>query len=1296
MSHSIFNPSLSFLLAGALSLLLSIQANSQDVLSREMLSSYVENTSVFGQGQVDPRAWYIPSDAISLDGQWKFSYYESPLDVPGDFFRKGFNDRKWDSITVPSNWEMQGFGEPLFRNVTTPFPQKMPAKRLEELRRTAEGKNPSATERDVRMARYQLQSGDSADPFAVNVPSVPMDLNPTGAYRRTFSVPSSWKGERIFLRFEKVASASFVWVNGELVGYNEGAQEPSEYDITSFVKTGGNTLAVLVLKYSDGYYLEGQDYWRLAGIFDHVWLYRTGQVRLFDYHVVTDFGKDYKDSDVSLDVDVRSYDTSCKGLNVRGTISRNGSVVKTMASSPFDLSPSSKAVLPLRAKVESPLKWSSETPNLYDLSIELLSPEGKVIDRIDKRMGFKKTEIIDGVFYLNGVPLKLSAQCSHMQHPLTGHTMDRETIIKDMQILRQFNFNAVRTSHYPPVNEYLDLADEFGLFIIDETGDESHATEYVSSMEEFFPMYRERARQMVLRDRNHPCVLFWSAGNESGEGQAIYEVIAEGKKYDSTRYWMYGGNAPIHPAEEIVGPRYPSPIEHEIRYGMDTTDKRPSFMDEYLSVAGNGGGAMDEYWDEIYSHPKLMGGAIWDFVSVGLLKHARALEDKSPVPAQAVIMGGATLVKGPWGNAIDLNKQDQWVQIYREDKLESFPDGITISFDVYPRLFSRSGGYYIMKGKNQFGVKQEGSDNLLFFLTTDRKYELRCPLPSSWEGSWHKVRATYDGLEMTLRIDEGPAVSTPATGRIRNYPQSICLGRDEEKHGQETVEYICDALLDNFAIAGKAIVGDINPEEALLYLDFEKQTDLGPYYSYGIGARTYGSIWPDRVPQPEMWQMKHTTQPLRFNLLDPENGVVEVWNRNHFTSASTYRTTWKLLSDDSIVDSGELSLDTAPLKRETFTIGYSRPTRIVPGKEYRLEISYCLKEDTPWAKAGFEVGWDQFELEGWNQVAQVSPPPKGRIDFKEEDGTLSVIGEGFTYKFENGKLTGMEVGGKTLLLSPLNLNLWRAPLANELDSWNSYSAGNYTYKPGYGSIGNHQVLAGIYYGAGLDRPRAVPMSCRARKAGDAVYIDSRELVTIGEGNARQLDAYISGVSYDAFECIYSYSITPDGTIRIATDVKPQGNMPPWLPRLGFTTTLDESLRLVNWYGRGPQANYPDRNTGYRVGIYSNDIDDMYEPYLIPQDYGLRTDNRWVTLTDAEGDGLRFSIEGGFNFNAYPLSTDNLTKAVYQYQLKKSPFITLNLDFATSGVGCTARGIFQSYRVYPEAYHRTITISPVRK
>ncbi|MBO4758154.1 MAG: DUF4981 domain-containing protein, partial [Bacteroidales bacterium] len=950
-----------------------------------------------------------------------------------------------------------------------------------------------------------------------------------------------------------------------------------------------------------------------------------------------------------------------------------------------------------RARVASPKKWSSETPDLYDLKMTLKDASGRVVDEVTKRIGFKKTEIREGVFYLNGKPIKVSAVNSHMQHPDLGHAMTEDVIRRDFEILKQFNFNGVRTSHYPPVNEYLDLADEYGIFIIDETGDEAHASEYVSDMPEFTEMYRERVRRMVLRDRNHACVLIWSAGNESGEGNNITEVVKEGKSYDPTRFWMYGGNAAKHPAEDIVGPRYPSPMELELGYGLDTKDLRPSFMDEYLSVAGNGGGGVDDYWDVIYAHPKSMGGALWDFVSVGLNEPVRALKDKSGNGVPAHIMGKARLVKSPYGNAIDLNKQDQWVQVYRADAVEISGTGLTLTLDLLPRHYNASGGYLITKGENQFGLKQQGTENLLFYIDNGSKQTLTAPLPADWEGKWHNVTATYDGAAMRIFIDGAEAASKPMTGSIRNLPLSLCIGRSEEAQGQDTNVYICDALIDNAGVFAEAVSpSSLDPSKAALWLDFEEETNEGTFWTYGIGARTYGCIWPDRTPQPEMWQLKKSTQPLSFKLLSPEQGTVEVWNRNHFLNASYYKTTWTLTADNDVVASGVMDLDVAPLSLKVVKIPLVRP-QSVPGKEYRLNFSSVLAKDEKWAPAGHEVSWDQFELSSWNVPAAPKPASGKKVRMSNANGRITAAGDGFEYSFDtrSGALVSIKVGGKEMMTEPLHLNLWRAPVANEIDGWNGRGAGNARVS-GYGSIGHAQILASHYYSAGLDKVAYMPVSVQAREAGDDVVVDVRDLALFGAGTGRmmQLDAYISGRSYDGFDETYSWKVSGDGTLTLLHKANPQGQMPQWLPRLGLTLSLDKSLREVEWYGRGPQASYPDRKTGYRIGIWKSDMDGMYEPYLIPQDYGLRTDNRWVRLTDGSGAGLEFSMDAPFSFNAYDCTTDNLTKAVYQYQLVRGGDITLNLDYVTSGVGCTARGIFDAYRAYPAGYTRTVTIRPI--
>ena len=1253
-------------------LALALPAGAQSYLDR--LSDYIENTSVFEENQEPGRAFHIPAQSLSLNGTWKFGYFESPSEVPADFFKPAFNDRKWGTIEVPSNWEMQGYGQAVFRNVSAPFYIVPP----EEIRN-----------------RFRRRSQEDAPPFAVQFPKAP-EFNPTGAYRTTFTLPKDWKGEQVFLRFEKVASASFVWVNGQEVGYNEGAQEPAEYNVTKYLKPGKNTLAVLVLKYSDGYYLEGQDYWRLAGIFDDVTLYASPQARIWDWQVITDFGPDFVDSDLSVAVTLRGFDVQGSGYQVKATVSKDSKIVAQMDGGPVAIGPGSCQVVNLAAKVKAPQKWTAETPALYRLDLVLRDAAGKVVDQVDKRIGFKKTEIRDGVFYLNGQPVKVSAQCSHMQHPTLGHAMTEEVVRRDMEILKQFNFNGVRTSHYPPVNEYLDLADEYGLYVIDETGDESHASEYASSLPAFKEMYRERVRRMVLRDRNHACVLFWSAGNESGEGENITEVIKEGKSLDPTRYWMYGGNAPKHPAEDIVGPRYPIPLELELGYGLDTKDMRPSFMDEYVSVAGNGGGAMDDFWEVVYAYPKLMGGAVWDFVSPGLTERVRTLKDQSPNAVPAHLMGQAKLVKGRTGKAVDLNKQDQWVQLYRADALEIAGEGLTLTLDILPRKYNVSGGYLLTKGENQFGLRQWRNERLDFYLDNGQKQVLSAPLPADWEGRWHNVTATYDGKEMRIYLDGALAASQPMTGAIRNLPLSVCIGRSEDGCGQDTNVFTCDALIDNAGVFAEAVApGAFDPSKAALWLDFEEETDEGTFWSYGLGARTYGSIWPDRTPQPEMWQMKKSTQPLSFRLLDADQGTVEVWNRSRFLNASHYATTWTLTADADVVASGELPLDVAPMGRKIVRIPLTHP-QAVPGKEYRLTVSSVLAKDEMWAPKGHEVSWDQFELKAWN-IADVRQAASGAVGLSEKNATYVVSGEGFSYSFSavTGELVSAVVRGKELIAKPLKLNVWRAPIANEVDGWGGGSAGRVN-APGYSAVGHtSQILAAHYYAAGLDRMASHPIRVTAREAGDDVVVEVRTLALLGSED-KQLDAYISGRSYSGFEESYRWIVAGDGTLTLHHKVNPQGSMPAWLPRMGLTLMLDKSLDRVEWHGRGPQASYPDRKSGYRLGIWHTDVASMYEPYLMPQDYGLRTDTRWIRMTDASGCGLEFSMDQPFAFNAYDCTTDNLTKAVYQFDLQRGGDITLNLDYATSGVGDTARGILGAYRAYPTVYERTIRIRPVKQ
>jgi len=1187
-------------------------------------------------------AWYM-----SLNGTWKFHYADTPEGTPDEFYKENFKDQKWDTIHVPSNWEMQGFSDPLFRNVSTPFKP--------------------------------------------NPPYVPREYNPTGSYRKNFTIPQTWKGKEVFLRLEKTASASFIWINGKEVGYNEGAQEPAEYNITKYVKPGQNTVAINVYKYSAGYYLEDQDYWRLAGIFDDVWLFATPETHIFDWVATTDLDKSYINARLDLSLDVRNYSDMPKSDYVlRATLlDPKKNIVKTITSGKFSILTFGRQTVKLSDDIINPAKWSAEYPNLYWLTFELINPAGKTEEVISGRIGFKKTEIRNQVFYLNGVAVKLNGINSHMQHPTLGHTMNEETIIKDFNILKRYNINCVRTSHYPPVNRYLELADEYGIYIVDETGDECHATQFLSEKKEWEEMYRERARKMVLRDRNHPSVLFWSAGNESGEGDNICKVIEEGRKYDNTRYWIYGGNAFTHPCEEIVGPRYPQLYEFITKTLLvpENVDPRPSFMDEYEAVTGNSGGGLDEYWDLIYSHPRSMGGAIWDFVSTGLTEKVRAIKDVSGNNVQVNLMGRAKLAPGVSGKGIDLNGHDQWVEVYRDEALEISGNQLTLSLWVYPRALSSSAGTLITKGNYQFGLHQIGKDSLEFYVTTDQKHEVRIELPPNWEFNWHKVTAVYNGSEISIFIDGKESIRNPINGNILNTPFPVNIGRNAEIHGQETSVYICDAIIDEVGIFAKAVPSDLlkSPstdlkKQAALWLDFEELIEDGEFFSYGIGARTYGSIWPDRRPEPEMLQFKKSAQPVKAKLVSAEKGEVEITNRYLFTDLSELNTTWILQADNEIIQKGEMSVSLKPQEKKIVVIPFKKP-EIRPGVEYRFLISFRQKEKKPWADAGYEIAWDQMELPWYQQAQIIKKPSSGSIKVNEENGELFVTGKDFVYTFNKstGTLSSLKFQGKELIKEGARMNAWHAPLANETDEWTMKSANMKHKVEGYGNM-----AATEWYSSELDRQQFYLDNFRWEKQNDdTVLIEVKNVLVLGNQKG-------------AFMNHFRYRIDGSGEMKIEHTIIPNGDMPSWLPRIGTAWILDKSLENVQWYGRGPEENYPDRKSGYKTGIYKSTVKEMYVPYLIPQDYGLRTENRWVKMIDGNGTGLEFKGNKLFNFSAQPYSTENLTKALYTYQLHPFDGITFNFDYATSGLGDTPRSVFTQYQVMPQRYDFIMTVRPVKE
>ncbi len=1219
-----------------------------------------ENPEIFQINQVFPHTNLMPFNTLiqalnldkksspnflSLNGVWKFHLSENLDNAPTDFYKNSFNHKKWDDIKVPSNWEMEGYGYAKFRNIGQPY---------------------------------------SSIP-----PLVPKEFNPIGSYYRTFTLSKNWNEKQHFLHFEGVQSASYVWINGEKVGYNQGAMEPAEYDITPYLHNGKNSIAVKVLHYSDGSYLEDQDTWRLAGIFRDVYIMSTPKTHIQDFYVTTDLDENYKDATINIDAFVTYFNKeNVKDYSIRATLFDDKK--KQIISENLTKTEKNAVAGKFQKRsgsflVENPKKWSAEHPNLYMLTLELLDENNKIIEVFSHKIGFREVEVKNKAIYVNGMPVKFNAVNSHMMHPKTGHAMDVETMRKDLMIMKQFNINCVRTSHYPPNVEYLDLADELGMYIIDETGDEAHSNIQLSSLPEWKEQYLDRMRKMVYRDRNHASIVIWSAGNESGPGENICALIAEGKQIDPSRpAWMYGGNSDEDPktnpikCEDIVGPRYVTPFMLKKRFAL-ADDPRPSFMDEYLSVAGNALGGLDEYWDLIYKYPRLTGGAIWDWVSPGIDARWRTTPDASPNKITASLMNKALLKDDKFGKALYLSGHDDWLEVYRDTALDIADNQLTLSFWVKPEKYNGD-AYFITKGNYQYGILQSSDTKIQFYVHTGEKVFVEADLPNDWVGNWHQVSGIYDGENLILYINGKQVASKSCSGNIINGPYSVNIGKSAEIIDNH-LGYLTHTTIDNIRIFNKVVSSEAlkdNSEEwkkfAALWLDFESVKDESHYYTIGLPGRTYGLVWPDRSIQPELWQLKKSPQPVEIKILNLDAGEVEIFNRFTFTNLNTLNTNWSLSANGEKIESGKIKIELDPLKKENFKIPY-QTKNLKEGTHYVLELSFNLSEDTSWAKKGYEISWEQFEFPFIEKKTEAIAIDGVTVDENPENIVFKGADFTYTFKKENGLLTSLIFKGKEYLRQGPKFNIWRAPLANELDAWNTFRTSIGQQKDGMG----HTISNG-WYSLGLNNLEHEVETIEIIKNKTNVGL---KIVTLATSNK---DA-------TGFLNEFNYTIDKDGEITLKTKSSPAGEFTHWIPKIGLQLELPDTFQNMKWYGRGPYETYPDRKTGAKFGMYETTSKDDYVPYIIPQDYGNKTDVYWTSISDNSGYGLLIKGDQKFNTSAQIYDTDNLTRAYYRPQLKEVDYVTLNLDHKMSGVGGTAISILNKYRVLPQEYEFTFYIKP---
>ena len=515
---------------------------------------------------------------LLLNGSWKFNWVKQPSERPVDFYKMNYDVSGWKEIPVPSNWEMHGYGTPIYTNITYPIRNNPPF--------------------------IQGQRGYTVE----------KEPNAVGSYRREFTLPADWKEKEVFIHFDGIYSAAYVWINGQKVGYSQGSSNDAEFRITPYVKPGKNMVAVEVYRWCDGSFLEDQDMFRLSGIHRDVYLVATPKVRLRDIHLTSRISDRLDKAELRVKADVRNYGKKIQEVALRvSLLTPEGEPVSSFTIPAGQITGGQENACEGKTTIRDPRLWSAETPYLYTVNLELLDVTGNVLEATTQQYGFRKIEIRNNKVYINNALILFKGANRHDIHPQFGKAVPVESMIEDILLFKRFNLNTIRTSHYPNDPKMYALYDYYGLYVMDEADIECHGNMSLSTRESWEGAYVDRMVRMVERDKNHPSVIFWSMGNESGGGRNFEAAYKAAKAIDD-RYIHYEGMNDVADMDSRMYPSIESMIEQD-----EQPRNKPYFLCEYAHAMGNAIGNLEEYWDYIeYRSKRMIGGCIWDWVDQGI------------------------------------------------------------------------------------------------------------------------------------------------------------------------------------------------------------------------------------------------------------------------------------------------------------------------------------------------------------------------------------------------------------------------------------------------------------------------------------------------------------------------------------------------------------------------------------------------------------------------------------------------------------------------------------------------------
>lgn len=969
-----------------------------------------ENEAVFRVNKEAPRAVSMPfpSREGALAGQrlespwclllngndWRFHWVDHPDKRPVNFHHPSFDVSSWDTIKVPANVEIEGYGTPIYCNQPYPFLKDPPR-----------------------------VMGAPPDHFTTS-----RERNPVSSYRKSFILPEGWEDRKTHITFNGVSSAFYMWCNGRKVGYSQDSRTPAEFDLTPFIHPGRNVIAVEVYRYCDGSYLECQDFWRLSGIFRDVYLTSRPPTGLRDFTVEGTLDENGKGH---LRISAEADD----GENIRVSAELLGPDGSTLAAPVLTASPGQEATL--EAGGLDILPWSAEIPNLYSLVLAVGPEEGAPTDFHHQRIGFKNSVLKDGQLLVNGEPILIKGVNRHDHDPDTAHYVTEESMRLDIEMMKSLNINTVRTSHYPNDPRFYELCDEYGLYVICEANIESHGMGYGPESLAKNPAWKaahlDRVQNMVCALKNHPSIILWSLGNEAGSGQN-FEFCADWVREEApVKYPVIYERAREERYVDIYTPMYHSIDECEKSCREEErrplAEQRPLILAEYSHAMGNSSGNLWDYWELIHRERLLQGGCIWDWADQGLRK------TKTPAPLLKNHGEGDIRIRvhGELDEERGLTKGHILIN---DGAAVDFRNGLTVAAEVRPAGGNGGNNPIISKGDDGWALRINEDREIEFSIHDGARRSVTAKLPDDWEGNWHALVGTYDGEALRLILKAKVIASSRHEGAINTNDLPVGIA-----HNASHPDRIFDGDIRQVQLFNRAIelgqFGGLPLPPVVLHFDqFEQPGEDVEFFAYGgdFGDAPNdgnfccnGLVTADRVLTPQSAEVHKVYQNITATF-DPE-GFVTVRNGNYFRSLENVTMDWQDVIDGVVFNSRKVSrLEAGPGE----TTRVSVPLAKAPSGERHLRLVFKLKKGTSWAEAGHVIAREQFRV-GGAFVPRMKGPGLANT-YAQQHGDLTVIHTGTVravFDDRSGQLVSLKRRNKEILASPLHLNFWRPPTDND-------------------------------------------------------------------------------------------------------------------------------------------------------------------------------------------------------------------------------------------------------------------------